>query len=87
MAPQHTRRARPVPAQHEQRLAIDHLNLPVADLPRAVAFHEAALAPLRIRTVMAVPADPAARQKAMHAFGAGPKPFSWVIDAGRALPA
>lgn len=62
---------------------IDHLNLPVGDLPRAVAFYEAALAPLGIHTVLAVPADPAARQKAMHAFGVGPKPFFWVIEAGR----
>ncbi|MBP2365557.1 VOC family protein [Pseudonocardia parietis] len=61
---------------------IDHLNLPVGDLARAVAFYTEALAPLGIHTVMEVPADPGSGQKAMHAFGAGPKPFFWVIEAG-----
>lgn len=57
---------------------IDHLNLPVGDLDRAVAFYTEALAPLGIHTVMHVPADPGSGQKAMHAFGAGPKPFFWA---------
>lgn len=62
---------------------IDHLNLPVRDLPRAVAFYEAALAPLGIVTLLAVPATPAAQQKAMHAFGVHPKPFFWLVEGGR----
>lgn len=61
---------------------LDHLNLPVRDLPRAVAFYEAALAPLGIVTLIAVPAVPAADQKAMHAFGVHPKPFFWLVDGG-----
>ncbi len=62
---------------------LDHLNLPVRDLPRAVAFYEAALAPLDIVTLIAVPATPAAQQKAMHAFGVHPKPFFWLVEGGR----
>jgi catechol 2,3-dioxygenase-like lactoylglutathione lyase family enzyme len=61
---------------------IDHLNLPVDDLNRAVAFYEVALAPLGIGTLLSVPADPAADQKAMHAFGVHPKPFFWLVDSG-----
>lgn len=62
---------------------IDHLNLPVRDLPRAVAFYEAALAPLGIGTLIVVPAAPGASQKAMHAFGVSPKPFFWLVKSGR----
>jgi catechol 2,3-dioxygenase-like lactoylglutathione lyase family enzyme len=57
---------------------IDHLNLPVDDLPRSVAFYEAALAPLGIGTLFAVP--PGQGQKAMHAFGVHPKPFFWLVQ-------
>ncbi|MDL5154956.1 VOC family protein [Actinomycetospora termitidis] len=63
--------------------SIDHLNLPVADLDRAIAFHTAALAPLGITSLLHVLPDPASGQKAMHAFGVDAKPFFWVIDAGR----
>lgn len=61
---------------------IDHLNLPVVDLARSVAFYEAALAPLGITTLLSVPADPAGGQKAMHAFGVFPKPFFWLLQGG-----
>ncbi|GAB3602900.1 VOC family protein [Kineococcus gypseus] len=61
---------------------IDHLNLPVGDLPRAVRFYEAALAPLGIGTLLRVPASPERDQKAMHAFGAGRKPFFWLVESG-----
>jgi len=58
---------------------IDHLNLPVTDLAASVAFYTAALAPLGITTLIPVPADEAADQKAMHAFGVHPKPFFWLV--------
>jgi catechol 2,3-dioxygenase-like lactoylglutathione lyase family enzyme len=61
---------------------LDHVNLPVADLSRSVAFYEAALAPLGIVTLIRVPADPARPQKAMHAFGIAPKPFFWLVESG-----
>lgn len=61
---------------------IDHLNLPVADLARAVGFYTAALAPLGIHSVLDVRADPGTGQKAMHGFGVGAKPFFWVVAAG-----
>ncbi|MCD2190315.1 VOC family protein [Actinomycetospora soli] len=63
---------------------IDHLNLPVTDLDRAVAFHTAALAPLGIEPLITVRAT--ATQKAMQAFGVHPKPFFWVVAADRPLP-
>ncbi len=47
--------------------------------PTSVAFYEAALAPLGITTLIPVPADEAADQKAMHAFGVRPKPFFWLV--------
>lgn len=62
---------------------IDHLNLPVADLARSVAFHTAALAPLGIEPLITVPATPT--QKAMQAFGVHPKPFFWVVEVDRAV--
>ncbi len=61
---------------------IDHLNLPVGDLGAAVGFYEKALAPLGITTLLRVPASPQAEQKAMHAFGAGHKPFFWLVERG-----
>jgi catechol 2,3-dioxygenase-like lactoylglutathione lyase family enzyme len=61
---------------------IDHVNLPVGDLARSVAFYETALAPLGIGTLLRVPADPANDQKAMHAFGIHPKPFFWLVESG-----
>lgn len=64
---------------------IDHVNLPVWDLERSIAFYAAALAPLDIHTLLHVAADPGSGQKAMHAFGTGPKPFFWIIDAGHDL--
>lgn len=60
---------------------IDHVNVPVSDLAAAVAFYEAALAPLGITTLLRVPATPGADQKAMHAFGAGRKPFFWLVQS------
>jgi catechol 2,3-dioxygenase-like lactoylglutathione lyase family enzyme len=59
---------------------LDHLNLPVDDLPRSIAFYQAALAPLGITTLLSVPADPGNAQKAMHGFGVHPKPFFWLVD-------
>lgn len=62
---------------------IDHLNLPVTDLARSVAFHTAALAPLGIEPLITVPAAPG--QKAMQAFGTHPKPFFWLVEVDRAV--
>ena len=62
---------------------IDHVNLPVGDLDAAVTFYTAALAPLGIRTVLHVPADPDSGQKAMHGFGVDAKPFFWVVESGQ----
>ncbi|WP_375424573.1 VOC family protein [uncultured Friedmanniella sp.] len=62
---------------------IDHLNVAVPDLDRSVAFYSLALAPLDIVTLLQVPADPAADQLRMHAFGQHPKPFFWLVEQGR----
>ncbi|MFB9377536.1 VOC family protein [Kineococcus gynurae] len=59
---------------------IDHVNLPVPDLAAGVAFYRAALAPLGVVSLIEVPAAPG--QKAMHAFGAGRKPFFWLVESG-----
>jgi catechol 2,3-dioxygenase-like lactoylglutathione lyase family enzyme len=65
---------------------IDHVNLPVGDLGRSVAFYTAALEPLGITTLLRAPADPQNEQKAMHAFGVHPKPFFWLVDSGGSGP-
>lgn len=62
---------------------IDHLNLAVPDLPRALAFYTPVLATLGIEELLAVPADPAADQLEMHGFGRMPKPFFWLLGDGR----
>lgn len=64
---------------------IDHLNIPVTDLPRSVAFYEPVLATLGITTLLAVPADAASGQKAMHGLGQDRKPFLWLVEGGVAL--
>lgn len=61
---------------------IDHLNIGVPDLPRSLAFYEPVLATLGIVKLLAVPADAAADQREMHAFGVHPKPFFWLVDQG-----
>lgn len=62
---------------------IDHLNLAVPDLDRAVGFYTPVLATLGIATLLEVPADPAADQMRMHGFGRFPKPFFWLREQGR----
>ncbi len=64
---------------------IDHINVPVIDLGRSVAFYEAALAPLGVSTTMSVRANPDADQKAMHGFGWSHKPFLWLVEGGQPL--
>ncbi|OLR93874.1 VOC family protein [Actinokineospora bangkokensis] len=59
---------------------IDHLNIAVPDLARAVAFYEPVLAAIGIGTTMTVPASP--ELPAMHAFGSAHKPYFWLIDGG-----
>ncbi len=63
---------------------LDHLNVGVPDLPRSATFYEPALAAIGITTLLRVPADPAAHQRAMHGFGVGAKPFFWLVASERA---
>lgn len=62
---------------------IDHLNIAVPDLATSLAFYEPVLATLDIVKLLEVPADPAADQLEMHGFGQHPKPFFWLVAAGR----
>lgn len=62
---------------------IDHLNVGVPDLARSAAFYEPVLAAIGITTLLRVPADSSADQRAMHGFGVGAKPFFWLVASER----
>jgi catechol 2,3-dioxygenase-like lactoylglutathione lyase family enzyme len=59
---------------------LDHIGIIVPDMPRALAFYDAALAPLGIVRIMNVP-DAAEPEGA--GFGRDGKPFFW-LSAGAA---
>ena len=59
---------------------IDHTGIAVADLARALAFYDRALAPLGITRIMQFPEDGAPQGVG---YGKGRKPFFWV-SASRA---
>ena len=62
---------------------IDHLNIAVPDLARAVAFYRPTLASIDIVTVLEIPPLPQARMPAMTGFGwRDLKPFFWLVDEG-----
>lgn len=59
---------------------IDHLNIAVSDLHRAVAFYEPVLASIGISKLLKIPAGDIPE---MHGFGTGDKPFFWLIADGQ----
>jgi catechol 2,3-dioxygenase-like lactoylglutathione lyase family enzyme len=61
-------------------LCLDHITLHVADVPRAVAFYRAALAPLDIALAMEAPGGVAA------GFGVAGKPSFWIAPGGPTTP-
>ena len=62
---------------------IDHLNLAVPDLARAVAFYEPVLASIGVSKMLVIPASTTAWRPAMTGFGlADVKPWFWLIDEG-----
>lgn len=63
---------------------LDHIGFPVADIRRARAFYDAALAPLGLGIVMEVPAGLAGPDPHLG-YGAEGKPFFWI--SGGAGPA
>lgn len=56
---------------------LDHVGIAVADLKRALAFYDAALAPLGIARAMQVPDD---GDPVWVGYGQDRKPFFWVGD-------
>lgn len=62
---------------------IDHLGLPVADLARARAFYDRALAPLGIALLMEVTEAETGGHGAHLGYGRDGKPFFW-LGSGRA---
>jgi catechol 2,3-dioxygenase-like lactoylglutathione lyase family enzyme len=60
---------------------IDHIGLPVADLPAALAFYDQALASLGITRVMQFPEEGAPLGVG---YGTAGKPFFW-LQAGQGL--
>lgn len=62
---------------------IDHLNIAVPDLARAVAFYEPVLASIGITKMLEIPGNPEEDFPAMTGFGlADVKPYFWLIDGG-----
>lgn len=69
---------------------IDHLNIGVSDADRSRAFYEAALAPLGLKLLHAIPPEGAeaggeqARLKgAIFGFGRQHKPLFWIVGNAR----
>ena len=56
---------------------IDHIGMPVSDLPRATEFYLKALAPLGISIVLQVSSEQTGEGAAVG-FGAQGKPFFWI---------
>ena len=65
---------------------IDHVSLSVADLPKAKAFYEAALAPLGLGVVGEVTAEQSG-SVAFVGFGVGRKGQLWIAEKGPQSPA
>ena len=64
---------------------LDHMGLSVADLDRALAFYEKALAPLQISLVMRVTAEQAGGHAAAG-LGRSGKPSFWLSAEGKTHP-
>jgi len=62
---------------------LDHISLTVADVGRAQAFFDRALAPLGIGLVMSVSAEATGGAPSLG-YGAQGKPFFWIAGGGRA---
>ena len=64
-----------------QRIVIDHLNIGVSDLDRALPLWKAALAPLGLALHFLPPAEQAIAGKRMAGFGPSPdRPVLWLVD-------
>ncbi|WJS84698.1 VOC family protein [Paracoccus sp. TOH] len=61
---------------------IDHIGIPVSDLPRARAFYDRALAPLGVGLLMEVTEEVTGGHGAHLGYGREGKPFFW-IGSGR----
>lgn len=61
---------------------IDHIGLTVADLPRAKAFYDQALAPLGYRLLMEVTEEMTGGRGAHLGYGRDGKPDFWIGSAG-----
>lgn len=70
----------------ELELAIDHVSLSVADLPRAKAFYQAALAPVGLSVVGEYSAEMTG-SVAVVGFGRGRKGNLWLAASGQQTPA
>jgi len=62
---------------------LDHVGFAVADIEKSRPFYEAALAPLGITLLMAVPGDKTEAGGAALGFGSGGKPYFWIGDHER----
>ncbi len=69
----------------ELRQALDHVSLSVADLPRAVAFYRAALAPLGLGVTMELGPE-FTGTVASTGFGIGRKGNLWLAAFGAQTP-
>jgi len=70
----------------ELALALDHITLSVADLGRARAFYQAALAPVGLGIVGEVTAEQTGTV-AYVGFGIGRKGQLWIAEKGQQTPA
>jgi catechol 2,3-dioxygenase-like lactoylglutathione lyase family enzyme len=61
---------------------LDHIGLSVADFARSKAFYEAALKPLGLSLIMAIPAEETG-DDAHAGFGAAGNPFFWIGTGAR----
>jgi len=78
-----TTAAAPRPPLDRSGSRIDHLNVAVPDLARAVAFYEPVLASIGITKMLEIPGIPGEDFPAMTGFGlADVKPYFWLIDHG-----
>jgi catechol 2,3-dioxygenase-like lactoylglutathione lyase family enzyme len=62
---------------------IDHIGMPVSDIPRATDFYMKALSPLGIAMIMQISAEQTGDGPAVG-FGADGKPFFWLGEGEKA---
>ena len=62
---------------------LDHIGLKVANIARAKAFYDKALAPLGVKIIMEVPKEESG-EGAFIGYGEGFKPYFWINEQPKA---